>query len=232
MSSLHRYLIGDLGCLGIDVDKWLKENQAPLFPGMTNRWLLARTLRDNPSDAKVKNSLLDSMARWFPGGWVTDPWFETSEGGRQEGIDGIRIVNATRTLSTLKDAVKTSNDCTIIPTVEGSKGVLYVELVFNYRSQGDKIPWPVDTLQDIISDPIPLQSLQRCPDKADWILLAVGKPVQLAGEPKSNATIATELVLGPVGDAAASAVSTLFKPVLLPLWVGLAIWGYSKLKNR
>lgn len=225
-------LIGDLGCLGIDVDKWLKENRAPLFPGQINRWLLARTLRDSPSDAQVKNSLLDSMTRWFPGGWVTDPWFETAEGGRQEGIDGIRIVNASKDArSTFKDPIKTREQCTIMPTVEGSKGTVYVEMVFNYRQPTTDIAWPVDVLHDLASDPIPIRAHQNCPDKTDWMLVAVGKPAGIAGDPKSNASVASELVLGPVADATKTAVRTLLDPVLIPVYLGLGIWAYSQMRK-
>lgn len=228
----RREVIGDIGCLGIDVDKWLAENRAPLFPGQVNRWLLARTLRDNPSDSKVKSSMLDSFARWFPGGWVTDPWLETSEGGRTSGLDGLRIVNASKDgRSTFKDIVKSREACTIIPTVEGSKGVLYVEVVFNYRSQADNIAWPVDVLQDLISDPIPIRSLQSCPDKADWMLVAVGKPAGPVGPEKSTASIASELIFTPIADVTETAVSSLLRPALLPLWVLLGIWGYSKIRE-
>lgn len=224
--------IGDLGCLGIDVEKWLQQNRVPLFPGKINRWLLARTLRDNPSDAKVKNSLLDSFARWFPGGWVTDPWFETSEGGRTEGLDGLRIVNASKNEnSNFADAVKRREECTILPTVESSKGVLYVEVVFNYRSQADNIAWPVDVLHDLASDPFPLQSLQSCPDRADWILVAVGRPAGNVVEPKSMATVASELIFKPAGDIAETAVSSLLRPALIPLWVIIGVWGWSKLRR-
>jgi hypothetical protein len=240
MSTNSRYfeaeslepIIGDLGCLGIDVEKWLKDNRAPLFPGQVNRWLLARTLRDSPSDAQVKNSLLDSFARWFPGGWVTDPWFETSEGGRQEGIDGIRVVNASKDLrSTFKNVVKSRESCTIMPTVEGKMGVLFVEVVFNYRMPATDIAWPVDVLHSLLSDPVPILSMQACPDKTDWALVAVGMPPGPAGEPKSNATVASELIFKPVGDVTETAVSSILRPALIPIWIALGIWGYSKLKE-
>lgn len=244
MSTNSRYfeaedrtpIIGDLGCLGIDVEKWLKDNRAPLFPGQVNRWLLARTLRDSPTDSTVKNSLLESMARWFPGSWMTDPrltpWLETSEGGRAEGLDGIRIINASKDgRSTFENVVRSREQCTIVPTVEGSKGVIYVEVVFNYRSQVDNVAWPIDVLHGVFTDPVPLLSLQSCPDKADWMLVAVGVPAGPAGEPKSTATIASELIFKPLGDVTETAISTLLRPALLPLWIALGIWGYSKLRE-
>lgn len=226
-------VIGDLGCLGIDVAKWRADNRAPLFPGKVNRWLLARTLRDNPSDQKVKTSLLDSFTRWFAGGLSADPWFETSEGGMTTGeVDGIQILNASKDgRARFKDPIKSRESCTIIPTVDGKNGALYVEVVFNYRGTSDDLPWPIDVLQDLVSDPIPLLSLQSCPDKADWMLVSVGRPAGPVRAPKSTAAIATELVFTPVGDVVETAVSSLFRPILIPIWVALGFWAYTKVKK-
>ena len=58
---------GDLGCPGVDVDKWRDANRAPLFPGKINRWLLVRTTRDDPTPDDLKNTLAATFARWFSG---------------------------------------------------------------------------------------------------------------------------------------------------------------------
>ena len=60
-------VVGDLGCSGVDVDAWEKENRAPLFPNKVNRWILVRTLRDNPTPDDLKMTLAATFSKWFTG---------------------------------------------------------------------------------------------------------------------------------------------------------------------
>ena len=50
-------LFGDLGCPGVDVDEWRKQNRVPLFPGKVNRWVLVRTTLQVGTDAQMQDAL-------------------------------------------------------------------------------------------------------------------------------------------------------------------------------
>ena len=59
--------VGDLGCPDIDVDNWRLDNRVPLFRSKVNRWILVRTLRDDPSPDDLKNTLAATFMKWFSG---------------------------------------------------------------------------------------------------------------------------------------------------------------------
>jgi len=224
--------IGSLGCAGIDTDAWQTANRVPLYREKVNRWLLARTLRDDPSSTGVRETLNAVFVRWFKGIGV-DVLLETESGARTNNVDGLLVVNAVRgDRPSLKHQVKRREDCTItVPTVEGSKGVLWIEVAFNYRGSKTDMPWPTWTAMALGTE-----AARVCPVNADWMLVEVSEPAGDAPPEQSIATIATELITAPAADVTNTAITNLLKPflnpVLLPVWVGLGIWAYSKFKTR
>lgn len=224
--------IGNLGCPGIDTEAWQKENRAPLYREKVNRWLLARTLRDDPSTTAVTETLNAVFVRWFKGIGV-DVLLETESGARTNNVDGLVLVNAVRgDRPSLQHKVKRREDCTlVVPTVEGSKGILWLEVAFNYRGSKTDMPWPIWS-----AVPLGTEAARVCPVNADWMLVEVSEPAGDAPPEQSIATIATELITAPVADVTNTAISNLLKPflnpVLLPVWVGLGIWAFSKVKSK
>ena len=59
--------IGDLGCPGVDLGEWKRNNQIPLYPGKMNTWVLVRTLRDSPDSEALMGSVWAVFNQWFEG---------------------------------------------------------------------------------------------------------------------------------------------------------------------
>ena len=81
---------GDLGCPNLDVDKWRAENRVPLFPGKVNRWILVRTLRDNPTPDDLKSTLAATFMKWFEG-TTLDPALVFHDTTRSATADLIKL---------------------------------------------------------------------------------------------------------------------------------------------
>jgi hypothetical protein len=56
--------LGDLLC-NYDMEKFNRDNRVPLLANSWNRWVLARTTKDNPSPLDVENTLRGVFSHWF-----------------------------------------------------------------------------------------------------------------------------------------------------------------------
>lgn len=216
--------IGDLGCAGIDVEKWRSNNRAPLYPGKMNRWLLVRTLRDNPDEEDVRLTLLAVFNKWFEGSPI-DPVL-TSGGGAPGPVDNISIVRSSRAAFQLADVVRRREDLSTLPTVNASGGVFYLEVHFACRALAKDMPWPVRTAPGVFG--VQLASSSECPLNTDWMLSEVGKPTTEAPPERPLVDVLagkTGEVLRDVGEGAASATQSLLSPLFWPLVLGGAAFG-------
>jgi hypothetical protein len=184
-------VIGDLGCMGVDLAKFRAENQCPLYRGQWNRWIFLRTTRDNPDDATIVATLRATLLKlnkenseW--GG--ADLLFETTiPDGPRAGTKTVRVghcdyLHVTKISRTRIDfprelwprllpagklpARRESVDP--VPTLS-TRDAVYVECAFVWRGTAQAIPWPVLT-QSIV------RATQQCPIDADWILSSCALP--------------------------------------------------------
>lgn len=217
--------VGDLGCSGIDVEKWRANNRAPLYPGKMNRWLLVRTLRDKPDADDVRHTLLAVFNKWFEGSPV-DPALETAEGGRAGPVDNINIIRISKSPISLTNISRRREQLKTLPTVNGEGGVLYVEVHFACRALVENMPWPVRTAPGWSGAQLAASAM--CPINADWMLSEVGAP-ELEAPPERPLydVLAgkTGEVLRDVGEGAAGAASSLLAPLFWPLVLGGAAFG-------
>jgi hypothetical protein len=224
--------VGDLGCAGIDVEKWRAENRVPLFPNKMNRWLLVRTLRDRPDPDDVKHTLLAVFNKWFEGSPI-DPVLSSS-GGAPGPVDNVVIVKSSNSPFSLSDVAKRRESLSTLPTANGSHGLLYLEVHFAYRALTSSMPWPVRTAPGLIG--VGLASSAECPINADWMLLEAGKPlVQAPPEVPMTSVLAgkTGEVLKVAAETAAGAAESLLAPLFWPLVIGGAAFGaYVYLTQR
>lgn len=214
--------VGDLGCPGIDTEAWGANNRAPVYRDQMNRWLLVRTVRDQPDADDVRKSLYDGMVRWS--GQRIDFYWETARGTTIGDFDLVRILRAERKPFTLDQVERRREDLRFGPlpmlNPEGDPPV-YLEIEFAYRGYVDSLPWPVARIglgNVILAD--------DCPSNADWMLLAVGKPLSAAPPERSL----SELISESGRHAAASVGKALLWPALLVGGaVALLAWARKEL---
>lgn len=205
-------VFGDLGCFGIDTDEWREKNRVELFRGKVNRWILARTMRDNPSPSDVEGTLVAVFTKWFDGSPLDPAFSKLLPEGNVAGVtDGIRIIKAAREPMTFSDPKQRRETLTHVPTVNGANGVLFLEVEFNYRGLPDTLPWPVRTAPGVLGS---LASRVNCPVDADWMLVETAEPVKEA-PPKPDTL---EALTKAAGDVIA-------RPIEKTVWwlTGLAI---------
>ena len=208
--------VGDLGCPGIDVEKWRAENRAPLFPGKVNRWVLVRTTRDDPTTDDLKNTLAATFEHWFSG-TPLDPALPFDGTTRSGAADLIRLERASTDRLSLPQPVRRREELPGQIPVLGPGGVVWLEVSFAYRGQVLSMPWPVRT-----GASAQLTSSADCPVGADWILDSVGFPALSAPDEMSTADKAgaalgdTASKAGAVASGAAvKAFDSLWMPLLL-----------------
>ena len=210
--------IGDLGCPGIDVDKWRDENRAPLFPAKVNRWILVRTTRDDPTPDDLKNTLAATFERWFAG-TPLDPALPFNGTTRSAAADLIRLERVSTERLTLAQTMRRREDLPGLSPSLAPGGVVWLEVSFAYRGQLLSMPWPVRTGAEI-----QLRSHAECPVDTDWMLDSVafptmGAPAEMSSADKAGAT------LGDVASKGGSAVSSAAGKALDSLWMPLLLVG-------
>jgi hypothetical protein len=211
--------VGDLGCLGVDTDEWAASNRCPMFPGMTNRWVLLRTLRDRADDTFVRQSLQAVLAKWLERitGW--DPVGEYVGHTRVGPADNIKVLSIVRGRiepsqlpDDWRDAYRREQlRHPPLPTLTGGD---YCSLLveFDWRSQVADIPWPIWT-----GGAVALTSTRHCPVDCDWMLDRAG--IALRQSPP-------EVPLGEqVEEAVSRAGAAAIRSVSLPLVVGGVLLG-------
>jgi hypothetical protein len=205
-------VFGDLGCPDIDTDEWREQNRVKLFGGKVNRWILARTLRDNPSPSDLEGTLVAVMTKWFDGSPLDPAFSKLLPDGNVAGVtDGIRIVRTSKTPIGFSVPAERRESLTSIPTVNPEGGVVLLEVEFNYRGLPDSLPWPVRTAPGMLGS---LTSTVNCPVNADWMLVETAEPVKEA-PPKPD-------LLNALTVAAVDVIAT---PIQQTVWwlAGLAI---------
>jgi len=206
--------VGDLGCPGVDVEKWRNDNRAPLFPGKINRWLLVRTTRDDPTPDDLKNTLAATFERWFSG-TPLDPAFPFDGTTRSAAADLIRLERvSTERLSLAQPARRFEELPGLLPSVAPG-GVVWLEVTFAYRGQQLSMPWPVRT-----GAAVQLQSQADCPVGADWMLASVAFPETAAPGEMSSVDKAGKMLgdtAAKAGDAALGAAGKAFSSLWMPL---------------
>lgn len=191
-------LIGDFGCMGVDLAKFRADNQCPLFRGKWNRWIFLRTTRDNPDDATINATLRAVMYRLNKENseWgSSDLMVETTiPDGPRAGQKTVRVGHCDylHTTKISHSAIDFPRDLwprllpagrlparresvDPVPTLS-TKQAVWVECAFVWRGTAPSIPWPVFTGGPALL-PVPtLRATQQCPIDADWILSGCAMP--------------------------------------------------------
>jgi hypothetical protein len=200
---------GDLGCLNVDVDKWRLENRVPLFPGKVNRWILVRTLRDNPTPDDLKSTLAATFMKWFEG-TTLDPALVFHDTTRSATADLIKLVRVSKDRLAFPETARRREVLPgVVPTLRSGEYV-WLEVSFAYRGEQKDMPWPVRT-----GAMVQLQSSAQCPVEADWILDATATPTETAPPEMSSGEKAWEVVTDATAQASAGALRALWLPVAL-----------------
>lgn len=185
-------IIGDLGCMGVDLEKFRASNRVPMFRNEWNRWIFLRTTRDNPDDATITATLRATLYRLNKenSDWGSaDLMFETViPDGPRAGQRTVRVghcdyLHVTKISQTpisfprdawprllpAKALPARRESVDPVPTLSTTRAV-WVECAFVWRGTAASLPWPVFTGgPDLL--PLPtLRSTQQCPIDADWIL--------------------------------------------------------------
>ncbi len=184
-------IIGDLGCMGVDLEKFRAQNRVPMYRNQWNRWILMRTTRDNPSDLDAVATMKAAFNKWNRDerSWgPLDLLVETAiPDGPRAGTRAVRIGNcdylhavkvSTSPLGFPRElwprllpagklpARRESVDP--VPTLSTPKAI-WVECAFVWRGASESVPWPV------LTDSM-LRPTQGCPVDADWILDSCATP--------------------------------------------------------
>ena len=207
---------GDLGCLGVDVDKWRDENRAPLFPGKVNRWLLIRTTRDDPTPDDLKNTLAATFERWFSG-TPLDPALPFDGTTRSGAADLIRLERVSKDRLLLPNPARRFEELPgQLPSVAPG-GLVWLEVTFAYRGQLLTMPWPVRTGGSAL-----LTSEAQCPVGADWMLDSVAFPA-LDAPGEMSSTDKAGAALGKTASEAGAAAAGVAGKALDSLWMPLLL---------
>jgi hypothetical protein len=197
---------GDLGCLNVDVDKWRVENRVPLFPGKVNRWVLVRTLRDNPTPDDLKSTLAATFMKWFEG-TTLDPVLVYNDTTRSATADRIKLERVSKERLSFADTARRREELPgVVPTLRPGEYV-WMEVSFAYRGEQKDMPWPVRT-----GAIVQLQSSAQCPVEADWILDSVASPKEDAPPEMSSSGKAWEVITDTTAQASARALRALWLP--------------------
>ncbi|MFZ5892527.1 MAG: hypothetical protein ACOY0T_15815 [Myxococcota bacterium] len=204
--------IGDLGCLGVDVDEWRRLNRVPLYPGKMNRWILARTLRDDPTPDDVKSTLAAVFMKWFEG-TLLDPALTYHDTTRSGTADLVKLERVSRERLMFPNTVRRREELPGVMPMLRAGPFVWLEVSFAYRGQQTDMPWPVRT-----GAMVQLESSAQCPLDADWILDSVATPTENAPVELSS----TDKLLALLGEKGAE----LKKPLEdMALWAALIVGG-------
>jgi hypothetical protein len=114
----------------VSVDAFQRVNRCPLFRGRLNTWIVRRSLRDAPSDARMLVGVRAALMRWF------------GDDGAASVVAAVRALARRRTLELGGDVAASSDYVSPAPLMLGdSFASLRVE--FLYFGAADDLPWPV-----------------------------------------------------------------------------------------
>lgn len=211
-------------CPSVDVEVWRRANRVPIFRNKINRWLFARTTRDNPNAETVREELYDAMVRWS--GKSVDFYLFSGGGVYVGDFDLVKVVRAEKSDAQgfppfhLSDRLTRSQDLPYgpLPTINaGGKPLVYFEVTFAYRGFLTDLPWPVARIGAAGMTP-----LDRCPTSTDMMLFEVGQALADAPSEKSLADLLGETAK----ELSKGAAKFVFWPVALAIGlVGVVAWG-------
>lgn len=159
----------------VDALAWGESNRVRVFTGKRQRWVLARTTRDNPTVASVPLTAKAVMGKWFEG---TPLDVQFADAG--DAVDDITVTNVSEELPPAPSGSQRREALDPVPLLAPSpRPPLFVTVEFNYRGYGKDLPWPVWTA--------PLLAFTReaklCPLDCDWMLAWAAPEVGLAVAP-------------------------------------------------
>ena len=202
-------VVGDLGCPGVDVDKWRTENRVPLFRGKINRWILARTLRDDPSPDDIKQTLAATFMKWFAGTSL-DPALVFHGTTRSATADLIKLERVSKERLSFPKTARRREDLPGVVPLLRSGDFAWLEVSFAYRGQETDMPWPVRT-----GAAVQLTSSAECPLDADWILDSTAEPTEDAPPEMSSGGKAWEVLTDTAENVSTGALKALWAPLLV-----------------
>ncbi len=164
--------VGDLGCPGVDVSQWKKENTVELYPGHTNSWLVGIVVDKTSNVDQVLGKVKIMLDEAAGGSGVLYPTF-----GIAKNIDSVKIVKSGLKQFKLSDQKQVWTKLKSPPNLAVGDGeqVLYVQVDFAYRGTVSQVPWPV-------LDPFSIVLGRKCPLSAKVMLMAAGPSKGEAGE--------------------------------------------------
>jgi hypothetical protein len=202
-------VVGDLGCPGVDVDKWRVDNRVPLFRGKVNRWILARTLRDDPSPDDIKQTLAATFMKWFDG-TTLDPALVFHGTTRSATADLIKLERVSKERLSFPKSARRREDLPGVVPVLRSGDLVWLEVSFAYRGQETDMPWPVRT-----GAAVQLTSSAECPLDADWMLDSTAVPTEDAPPEMSSSGKAWEVLSDTAETVSTGALKALWAPLLV-----------------
>lgn len=151
----------------VDPEKWAEQNRVELYPGKVNRWVLVRTLRDNPTPETLRDTTRAVMGKWFRDSGVGVMTAEASD-----AVDSISIESCSYSRPTPRKTDQRRESTQPVPLMAPSEhGYVYLTVDFNYRGAQRSMPWPVWSQAFSL-----LRSSKICPIGADWMLAQASAP--------------------------------------------------------
>lgn len=150
-------IIGDWGCPAIDVDQWFVQNQAPVFTGMLNVWIVRHQVKGTTPFETVQARGLQLVQEWLG---------ESAVGLKVERIssEAIAVEPAVTTYRALQQPLLADPDVS---------HYIWLRLTFRWDSPAPRVPWFVRNEGGMLS----LPAAKRCPVKPEWFLETIGQAI-------------------------------------------------------
>lgn len=164
--------IGQIFC-PTDTDEFLARCQIPLFQNQWNRWLLWRTLDDDPERETLRIYGMNAMHFWFFGSAAIP-------GITSGNVRNLQILVTPEELEVeLRGQIATSRATQFGCTPQLKKGPFApVVAKFIYTGSQLTMNWPVRKVSYIPGPGLlPIPIITQCPVDADWILDTVYSPI-------------------------------------------------------
>jgi len=143
--------VGDVGCVGIDLDAWKAANRVKLYPGQRIRWIFAKatddkaSLDDTVAQAEGSFGTASVFQKWFDPVALLPGDLTETEAGK---IDNLKVLGIGTREAMI--AAGQSSGLIIAQKAEDIPGPIsvrtpkiYVLVEFVYRGTQSSMPWPV-----------------------------------------------------------------------------------------
>ena len=146
----------------VDVVTWGERNRVRLFTGKRQRWTLARTSRDKPTQTSLVATTKAVLVKWFLGTPL-----DTQFADAGDAVDDVTVLAVSETPPPAPAGAQRREDLDPVPLVAaGLTPPLFVTIELNYRGYAQDLPWPVWT-----ASASPFRSDKLCPFDCDWMLV-------------------------------------------------------------